>query len=126
MVGAYNRFTEKLKVSKTIKAFQKWGILIIASVFTTGTLYGDRVIKDFNKDWKFQKGSQSLKVREMDFDDSSWQEVRLPHDWAIADPFNPNEYGYSGKLPWKGNTYHFPSCDGNKSSIKSSGGVSKT
>jgi len=28
--------------------------------------------------------------------------VRLPHDWAISGPFDPDENGYAGKLPWKG------------------------
>ena len=28
--------------------------------------------------------------------------MRLPHDWAIAGPFNPDENGFAGKLPWRG------------------------
>ena len=56
---------------------------------------------NFNRDWKFAKGDVSGAERS-DFDDSSWEEVRLPHDWAIAGPFNPAENGYAGKLPWKG------------------------
>ena len=31
-----------------------------------------------------------------------WQAVRLPHDWAIAGPFDPDEWGHTGKLPWQG------------------------
>ena len=37
-----------------------------------------------------------------ELDDSAWQPVRLPHDWAIAGPFDPDGDGGSGKLPWKG------------------------
>jgi len=37
-----------------------------------------------------------------DFDDSSWQQVTLPHDWAIAGPFDINAPGATGKLPWEG------------------------
>jgi beta-galactosidase len=55
----------------------------------------------FNRDWKFAKGEQSG-AEAPNFDDSSWQAVRLPHDWAISGPFNPKENGYAGKLPWKG------------------------
>jgi beta-galactosidase len=55
----------------------------------------------FNRDWKFVKGDISG-AEKPDFDDSSWQAVRLPHDWAISGPFNPKENGYAGKLPWRG------------------------
>ena len=60
-----------------------------------------RVVVNFNRDWRFAKGEQSGAQRP-DFDDSAWQAVRLPHDWAISGPFNPQENGYAGKLPWKG------------------------
>ncbi|HEY5782407.1 MAG TPA: beta-galactosidase GalB [Lysobacter sp.] len=34
------------------------------------------------------------------FDDSDWQRVRLPHDWAIAGPFlREGPYGGMGRLP---------------------------
>lgn len=37
------------------------------------------------------------------FDDSSWQNVDLPHDWAIAGPFNaPGISGGMGRLPTNG------------------------
>ncbi|WP_168205410.1 glycoside hydrolase family 2 TIM barrel-domain containing protein [Bythopirellula goksoeyrii] len=55
----------------------------------------------FTKDWRFTKGDPAA-AETVDFDDSKWNTVRLPHDWAIAGPFNPDEDGYAGKLPWKG------------------------
>ena len=60
---------------------------------------------NFNGDWKFAKGSQAG-AEKADFDDSAWQAVRLPHDWAISGPFNPSENGYAGKLPWKGEGWY--------------------
>jgi beta-galactosidase len=60
-----------------------------------------RQVVNFNGGWKFAKGNQP-EAEMPKFDDSSWQVVRLPHDWAIAGPFNPQENGYAGKLPWKG------------------------
>ncbi|KIM94790.1 glycoside hydrolase family 2 protein [Oidiodendron maius Zn] len=37
------------------------------------------------------------------FDDNSWQSVDLPHDWAIAGPFNaPGISGGMGRLPTNG------------------------
>ena len=29
-------------------------------------------------------------------------DVTVPHDWAIAGPFDPEQEGGTGKLPWKG------------------------
>ncbi len=64
--------------------------------------FADRVEQDFNGDWRFAKGEQTESAKQLDFDDSAWQAVQLPHDWAISGPFNPEEHGYAGKLPWKG------------------------
>jgi len=60
-----------------------------------------RRVINFNRYWRFAKGDQPG-AEAADFDDSAWQDVRLPHDWAISGPFNPKENGYAGKLPWKG------------------------
>ena len=68
--------------------------------FESSASTGRRVI-NFNRDWMFAKGDQSG-AEAVDFDDSAWKAVRLPHDWAISGPFNPKENGYAGKLPWKG------------------------
>ena len=37
--------------------------------------------------WKFQKASQENGF-EVNFDDSKWETVRVPHDWAIYGPFD--------------------------------------
>lgn len=37
--------------------------------------------------WKFSKGDHPLAAQK-DFDDSQWQEVTVPHDWAIYGPFD--------------------------------------
>jgi len=36
------------------------------------------------------------------FDDSSWRELSLPHDWGIEGPFRLELDGSTGKLPWVG------------------------
>jgi len=74
-----------------------------------------RRVINFNSDWKFAKGEQPG-AETAGFDDSTWQAVRLPHDWAIFGPFNPKENGYAGKLPWKGvgwyrKTFKFDKAD---------------
>jgi beta-galactosidase len=59
------------------------------------------VVENFNRDWKFTKGDVQGAEAEQ-FDDSAWKAVRLPHDWAISGPHNPDEWGHTGKLPWRG------------------------
>ncbi len=68
------------------------------------SLSGRRVV-NFNEGWKFCKGDPPG-AEAPDFDDSAWETVRLPHDWAISGPFNPQENGYAGKLPWKGTGWY--------------------
>lgn len=86
---------------KTVTRKKVW-ISFVISLFATSGLYADRIVQNFNQDWRFAKGQQDEQARQIDYDDSSWQAVRLPHDWAISGPFNPKEHGYAGKLPWKG------------------------
>lgn len=64
-----------------------------------------RQVIDFNAGWTFKKGAHpEAKIPE--FEDSSWQSVHLPHDWAIAGPFDPEAEGSTGKLPWKGEGWY--------------------
>ncbi len=51
--------------------------------------------------WRFTHGDLAS-AEASDFDDSAWSQVRVPHDWAIAGPFDPEEDGFAAKLPWKG------------------------
>ena len=64
-----------------------------------------RDVANSNRDWKFARGSRQG-AEKPDFDDADWQAVRLPHDWAISGPFDPNENGYAGKLPWRGEGWY--------------------
>jgi len=65
-----------------------------------------RITQDFNNGWLFAKGNHGENATRMDFDDSEWEAVRLPHDWAIAGPFDPAGDGSTGKLPWKGTGWY--------------------
>lgn len=52
--------------------------------------------------WRFTRGEQPAEALAADYDASAWQQVRVPHDWAISGPFDPAGDGGSGKLPWRG------------------------
>ncbi len=56
---------------------------------------------ELSSDWRFSRGEAGGE-KDPDFDDSSWQTVRVPHDWAIEGPFDPQQDGSSAKLPWRG------------------------
>jgi beta-galactosidase len=69
-------------------------------------LFGQSTIEGINFNWRFAKGDQSAAVA-VDFDDSEWERVDLPHDWAIRGPFGKlTDHGGQGKLPWRGEGWY--------------------
>ena len=48
-----------------------------------------RQIQQFNTDWRFLQ-SDAPNAQSLNFDDSIWKPVTLPHDWAIAGPVEEN------------------------------------
>ena len=61
--------------------------LILFVLFPIIILGQERHVITLKKDWKFFKGNNE-KAYQKDFDDSVWQSVTVPHDWAIYGPFN--------------------------------------
>lgn len=53
---------------------------------------------NFNKDWKFYLGDNS-NASNQSFDDSSWDDVDLPHDFSITQSFTSSGEAESGFLP---------------------------
>ena len=45
---------------------------------------------------------EKISYAQRDFDDRSWRQLDLPHDWGIEGPFNQEYPGETGKLPWWG------------------------
>jgi beta-galactosidase len=77
------------------------GSLVLACAATAAAARAGESI-DFRGDWKFLKGDNDGAAA-VEFDDAAWAPVRLPHDWAIAGPFNESERsGFAAKLPWRG------------------------
>ena len=61
---------------------------------------GPRERLSFNDDWRFSLGDDSL-AAQLDYADSGWRVLNLPHDWAIEGDFskdNPSGTG-GGALP---------------------------
>ena len=73
--------------------------------------------------WRFHRGA-CQGAEQVDFDDSQWQRVSVPHDWAISGPFDKEidkqvvrieqnqekeateKTGRSGALPWIGEGWY--------------------
>ena len=64
-----------------------------------------RIQESFNQDWKFSKGEIG-KEKEYDFDDSTWRNLNLPHDWAIEGPFDQQHDARTGGLPIYGTAWY--------------------
>ena len=67
------------------KLFTLIGGLCIASMLQSQV----RTEQLLEKGWKFTREDKK-EFREGDYDDSRWQSVTVPHDWAIYGPFSIN------------------------------------
>ena len=79
-------------------------IVIITFLLTFCNCQAGEVIT-LGSGWKFARGANENAFK-TNFDDSSWQEVTIPHDWAITGPFIQYGDGNTGKLPWKGEGWY--------------------
>lgn len=56
---------------------------VFAQVKNSSSLAIDRMVS-FDSNWFFYKGDD-IAAKEIDYDDSGWRTVHLPHDWSIED-----------------------------------------
>lgn len=114
-------------------------ILLIFLILTHLSFSQVRSVKELDTNWKFQKGDfeNAFKV---DFNDSNWENVTVPHDWAIYGPFDKEidkqdvaiiqngekvaseKTGRTGALPhigpaWYRNKFSLPHYEKNKKVI---------
>ncbi len=64
-------------------------------------LSAQREVVDFDFGWRFSKGEISG-AGKVDFDDSTWRTVDLPHDWGVEDlePLPPAKQSLTQQLAW--------------------------
>lgn len=112
---ADSRPTEAVDVEKRENALKKW-------ILPTGNNF----IKDAGRKHKRPEGNPGYDFPfvQNNFEDSSWETVNLPHDWAIKGPFykgDPAEVGGGmGRLPspgvaWYRRKLDIPASDKGKS-----------
>ena len=114
-------------------------IFILVNLSSCNEDASTREIITLKSGWKFQKGAQNNPTN-IDFDDSLWEDVTVPHDWAIYGPFDKEidkqtiailqngeniaseKTGRTGALPyigeaWYRNEFSIPNLDDNKKVI---------
>lgn len=84
---------------------QKPKILLLLAVLLLALNVFSRDVIKLQTGWKFTKGNPE-KAAQINFDDSKWQDVSIPHDWAIYGQADPNGDGNTGKLLWKGEGWY--------------------
>jgi hypothetical protein len=73
-----------------------------AAVALATPAFSQREVQTLNDGWRFLLQPAAPEFLKLDYNDESWEPVRVPHDWAISGPFDPGAHGSTGKLPWKG------------------------
>lgn len=97
-----------LKMIKNLRHLLSFLFLLI--LMPQNLLSQTRTTVPLKGEWKFFKGALDNPTA-ISFDDSSWQSIEVPHDWAISEDFIIDGDGNTGKLPWKAEGWYRKSLD---------------
>lgn len=105
-------------------------LILMLCACISGVIYGKgvREVENFDWNWRFARyglqpdGSRKEEpagIAAPQYDDSSWRQLDLPHDWGVEGPFRTDLEGFTGKLPWRGigwyrKPFHIPAEDAGK------------
>ena len=64
-----------------------FSIVIIVFLFIQITTSQVRTVTELDSNWKFIRENVK-EANQLNFDDSKWEDVIVPHDWAIKGPFD--------------------------------------
>ncbi len=82
----------------------KFAFILAIFLFLASSLEARETIT-LHTGWRFAKGNFE-NASQSNFNDSQWQKVTVPHDWAISGPTIVDGDGNTGKLPWKGEGWY--------------------
>lgn len=68
--------------------FMKSRFLLLFLCCLPGLLFAQRTELKLETGWKFHRGDADG-AQSLQYDDEHWESVRVPHDWAITGPFDP-------------------------------------
>lgn len=105
-------------------------LILMLCACLSGVIYGKgvREVENFDWNWRFARfglqpdGSRKEEptgIADPQYDDSSWRQLDLPHDWGVEGPFRTDLEAFTGKLPWRGigwyrKPFHIPAEDAGK------------
>lgn len=89
-----------MKTNHTKHIFLFLLVLVNISLFNIYVGAQARKTISFDADWRFLKGNAD-NAEKLDFNDSAWKTVNVPHDWSIEGPFDEKNLtgGGGGFLP---------------------------
>ena len=73
--------------TKSMKTYNLTLFLILIILTSLNSNAQQRKIIQLSENWTFNKGENNG-ASKINFDDSKWQKVSVPHDWAIYGPFD--------------------------------------
>ena len=80
-------------------------IYLLLAVSCNSTKEQTRERLSFNEGWLFEKTEDTL-ASKVDYDDSNWRQLSVPHDWAIEGPFKSEYNLRTGGLPIFGKAWY--------------------
>lgn len=107
----------------TIKKHYSKHLLLTILMLCGISVFAQRKETFLKDNWKFSRADNKENIN-INFDDSSWETVSVPHDWAISGPFDKEidkqvvaivqngeteaneKTGRSGSLPWIGSGWY--------------------
>jgi beta-galactosidase len=90
----------------TLHSFFRRAAILAAATFTIlfstapfpAAAADARVTQDFDANWLFSRGDFASAMMRA-FDDSTWRQVNVPHDWSIEGPFSADYGSGNGYAP---------------------------
>ena len=73
-------------------------LALIAIVFSLQAQVGFGSSQRINTGWKFMLNDERM-ASTVNFDDSKWENVTLPHDWSVRGQLSPDKASCTGYLP---------------------------
>ncbi|WP_430931713.1 glycoside hydrolase family 2 TIM barrel-domain containing protein [Saccharicrinis sp. 156] len=94
-------------------------LLFVAILLSSCVKEQPRTIDDFNFNWKFTLGDKT-NAEQVSFDDSAWEDIRLPHDWSNITGYQKENTAAStgfveGGIGWYRKNFTVPASDMGKS-----------
>lgn len=110
-------------MSSTVRALQvvcaAASVILVSANLRAAPDKGARETLDFDQNWRFFLGD-APGAEQPKFEDSSWRELNVPHDWSIEGPFSETNRtgGAGGYLPagigWYRKSFSLPQHGSNR------------